>query len=107
MTTLFPVWDVPTVPIAGSADRFPVRHVYCVGRNYAEHAKEMGGDAAKEPPFFFTKPSDAVVPVVPPAVGRVHYPLATKNYHHEIELVAAIDMAAESAQPDSTVEHNH
>jgi fumarylpyruvate hydrolase len=86
----FPVWDAPTVPVAGTADRFPVRHIYCVGRNYAEHAKEMGGDATKEPPFFFTKPADAVVPVVPPAVGRLHYPLATKNLHHEIELVAAI-----------------
>ena len=90
MTTVFPAWDIPTVPVAGSAERFPVRHIYCVGRNYAEHAKEMGGDATKEPPFFFTKPADAVVPVVPPAVGRVHYPLATRNYHHEIELVAAI-----------------
>ena len=90
MTTVFPAWDIPTVPVAGSADRFPVRHIYCVGRNYAEHAKEMGGDATKEPPFFFTKPADAVVPVVPPAVGRVHYPLATRNYHHEIELVVAI-----------------
>ena len=90
MTTTFPIWDLPTVPVTGNADRFPVRHVYCVGRNYAEHAKEMGGDATKEPPFFFTKPADAVVPVVPPAVGRVHYPLATKNYHHEIELVVAI-----------------
>jgi 2-keto-4-pentenoate hydratase/2-oxohepta-3-ene-1,7-dioic acid hydratase in catechol pathway len=54
------------VPIAGGAGRFPVRHIYCVGRNYAEHAKEMGGDASKEPPFFFTKSADAVVPVVPP-----------------------------------------
>ena len=87
---VFPVWDVPEVPVSGSADCFPVRHIYCVGRNYAEHAKEMGGDATKEPPFFFTKPADAVVPVVPPAVGRVPYPLATKNYHHEIELVVAI-----------------
>ena len=69
MTTVFPAWEVPTVPVAGSADRFPVRHIYCVGRNYAEHAKEMGGDATKEPPFFFTKPADAVVPVVPPG-GR-------------------------------------
>ena len=90
MITAIPTWEIPTLPIAGSAERFPVRHIYCVGRNYAEHAKEMGGDATKEPPFFFTKPADAVVPVVPPAVGRVHYPLATKNYHHEIELVAAI-----------------
>src|SRR5213080_412618 len=83
-------WDCPSVPVAGGDLLYPVRHIYCVGRNYAEHAKEMGGDATKEPPFFFTKPGDSVVPVVPPAVGRVHYPLATKNYHHEIELVAAI-----------------
>jgi fumarylpyruvate hydrolase len=93
MTYPFPLWDLPTVPIAGSADVFPVRHIYCVGRNYAEHAKEMGGDAAKEPPFFFTKPADAVVPVVPPAAGRIAYPMATKNYHHEIELVVAIGRA--------------
>ena len=59
MTTPFPAWDPATVPVAGSTDRFPVRHIYCVGRNYAEHAKEMGGDATKEPPFFFTKPADA------------------------------------------------
>ena len=90
MTTVFPVWDIPSVPVAGTADRFPVRHIYCVGRNYAEHAKEMGGDASKEPPFFFTKAADSVVPVVPPAVGSIAYPLATKNFHHEIELVVAI-----------------
>lgn len=93
MTYPFAMWDLPAVPIVGTGDRFPVRHVYCVGRNYAEHAKEMGGDATKEPPFFFTKPADAVVPVVPPEVGRIRYPLATKNYHHEIELVVAIGKA--------------
>ena len=95
------VWEVPSVPIAGSAERFPVRHIYCVGRNYAEHAKEMGGDASKEPPFFFTKPADAVVPVVPPSVGRVAYPLATKNYHHEIELVVAIGAAGTRVTAES------
>jgi len=62
-----PAWSLPTVPVAGRDELFPVRHIYCVGRNYAEHAKEMGGDAAKEPPFFFAKAADAVVPVVPPA----------------------------------------
>ena len=103
MTTVIDPWDVPSVPVAGRNDRFPVRHIYCVGRNYAEHAKEMGGDASKEPPFFFTKPADAIVPVVPPSVARVAYPLATKNYHHEIELVVAIGgsgvkIAAEAAQ---------
>jgi fumarylpyruvate hydrolase len=90
MTTAFPAWDPPSVPVYGSGDRFPVRHIYCVGRNYAEHAKEMGGDATREPPFFFTKAADSVVPVVPPEIGRIHYPLATKNLHHEIELVVAI-----------------
>jgi len=104
MTYPFPLWDLPAVPIAGSADVFPVRHVYCVGRNYAEHAKEMGGDATKEPPFFFTKPADAVVPVVPPAVGRIAYPLATKNYHHEIELVVAIGRAGVRVAPEQARE---
>ena len=98
-----PAWDLPAVPVVGSNQQFPVRHVFCVGRNYAEHAKEMGGDATKEPPFFFTKPADAIVPVVPPAVGRIPYPMATSNYHHELELVVAIgtsgvNIAAERAQ---------
>jgi len=92
-------WEVPSVPIAGGAGHFPVRHIYCVGRNYAEHAKEMGGDASKEPPFFFTKSADAVVPVVPPAVGRVRYPLATKSLHHEIEMVVAIGAAGVKLEP--------
>ena len=94
-----PPWPLPAVPLAGGDGLFPVRHIYCVGRNYAEHAKEMGGDAAKEPPFFFTKPADAVVPVVPPAVGRVRYPLATKSLHHEIELVVAIGRAGVRLEP--------
>jgi fumarylpyruvate hydrolase len=90
MSYVIPLWDAPSVPVAGSDARFPVRHIYCVGRNYAEHAKEMGGDVAKEPPFFFTKPADSIVPVVPPATGEVHYPLASSDYQHEIELVVAI-----------------
>jgi fumarylpyruvate hydrolase len=90
MGTVIESWDIPSVPVAGATERFPVRHIYCVGRNYAEHAKEMGGDATKEPPFFFTKPADAIVAVEPPAVGRIRYPLATKFFHHEIEMVVAI-----------------
>ena len=86
MDTPFPTWELPSVAVAGSAQRFPVRHIYCVGRNYAEHAKEMGGDAAKEPPFFFTKPADAVVE----SGSRIPYPPATTNLHHEGELVVAI-----------------
>ena len=95
-----PAWDLPSVPVVGTSRRFPVRHIYCVGRNYAEHAKEMGGDATKEPPFFFTKPADAIVPVVPPAIGRVPYPMATTNYHHELELVVAIGTSAANVAPE-------
>jgi len=97
-------WDLPTIPVHGSTNRFPVRHVFCVGRNYAEHAKEMGGDASKEPPFFFTKAADSVVPVVPPAVGSIAYPLATKNFHHEIELVVAIGGRGAKIAPERALE---
>src|SRR4030095_5250738 len=58
LMSALPTFEFPTIPIHASSDRFPVRHIYCVGRNYAEHAKEMGGDASKEPPFFFTKSAD-------------------------------------------------
>lgn len=77
------------VPIAGSEELFPVRRIYCVGRNYAEHAKEMGF-TGREPPFFFCKPADAVVPVAANEVGKVAFPPMTENYHYEIELVVAI-----------------
>ena len=100
MSYAIPAWEMPAVPIAGSRDLFPVRHIYCVGRNYAEHAKEMGGDATKEPPFFFTKAADAIVPVVPLAVGSIRYPLATKNFHHEIELVVAIGKSGVRVAPE-------
>ena len=100
MTSIPAAWDLPTVPVAGRTELFPVRHIYCVGRNYAEHAKEMGGDAEKEPPFFFTKFADSIVPVVPPDVGRVRYPLGTKNYQHEIELVVAIGGSGAELRPE-------
>jgi fumarylpyruvate hydrolase len=104
MTTVIPSWDIPSVPVDGTDGRFPVRHVYCVGRNYAEHAKEMVGDASKEPPFFFTKPADAIVPVPPGAVGHVAYPLATTNYHHEIEMVVAIARAGVKLAPERALD---
>jgi fumarylpyruvate hydrolase len=100
MSYVISAWDIPSLPVIGRAERFPVRHIYCVGRNYAEHAKEMGGDVAKEPPFFFTKPADAVVPIVAPEVGSVTYPLATANYQHELELVAAIGTAGVKLAPE-------
>lgn len=75
-----------SVPIAGRDDRYPVRRVYCVGRNYGAHAREMGHDPDREPPFFFMKPADAIVC----ETGMVRYPPRTTDLHHEIELVAAI-----------------
>ncbi len=77
-----------TVPVAGGG-LFPVHRIYCVGRNYAEHAQEMGF-TGREPPFFFLKPADAVMPVDEGQVGEMAYPPLTANLHHEIELVVAI-----------------
>src|SRR6059058_2245056 len=85
MSFVFPV-TTPSVAVVGESARFPIRRVFCVGRNYAAHAREMGKDPDREPPFFFTKPADAVVP----AQGVLHYPTLTANLHHEIELVVAL-----------------
>jgi len=82
---VFPALPTVTLPVTGRAERFPVRRIFCVGRNYAEHAREMGADT-REPPFFFTKPADAVVE----SGSRIPYPPATTNLHHEGELVLAI-----------------
>ena len=86
--TLFvvPPPEPPSAAVAGSAQRFPLRRVFCVGRNYAAHAREMGKDPTREAPFFFMKPADAVVP----ASGVIPYPMLTANFHHEVELVVAI-----------------
>ncbi|MCD6732837.1 MAG: fumarylacetoacetate hydrolase family protein [Burkholderiaceae bacterium] len=81
--------EIVSLPVAGSADRFPVRRVFCVGRNYEAHAKEMGF-TGREPPFFFLKPAESVVPVPAGTVGEIAYPSLTKDLHHEIELVVAI-----------------
>ena len=89
MNFVFQPAPVVTVPVLGSADRFPVHRIYCVGRNYEEHAKEMGF-TGREPPFFFMKPADAAVVVAAGETGSIAYPSLTKNLHHEIELVVAI-----------------
>jgi fumarylpyruvate hydrolase len=86
MTFVIPPTAPPSVDVIGSDARFPVRRVYCVGRNYAAHAREMGMDPDREPPFFFSKPADALVANGTP----VPYPPRTTNLHHEIELVVAI-----------------
>jgi fumarylpyruvate hydrolase len=90
MSYLFPPEAPIGVPVAGHAELFPVRRVYCVGRNYAAHAREMGFDPDREPPFFFCKPANAVVVCSPSQEVAVPYPSQTENYHHEIELVVAI-----------------
>jgi fumarylpyruvate hydrolase len=86
---LFDPPAVTTVPIQGQDAVFPVRRILCVGRNYAAHRREMGGDD-RDPPFFFAKPADAIVPCAPSGGGDVAYPPKTANLHHEIELVVAL-----------------
>lgn len=102
---VIPAPPVPTVPVVGGG-LFPVRRIYCVGRNYAAHAREMGYDPDREPPFFFTKPADAIVVCADPSKPTpVPYPPATKNYHHEMELVAAIGKAGADIAVDKALEH--
>ena len=102
MSFVLPVAAPASVAVEGSGDaRFAVRRIYCVGRNYVEHAVEMGF-TGREPPFFFLKPADAVLPVREGTVGEMHYPSLTHELHHEVELVVAIgrggrDIAAADA----------
>jgi 2-keto-4-pentenoate hydratase/2-oxohepta-3-ene-1,7-dioic acid hydratase in catechol pathway len=94
-----------TVPIAGSELRFPVRRIYCIGRNYAAHAREMGSDPTREPPFFFQKPTDAIQNVPPGTVADHPYPTLTKNYHYEVELVAALSQGGRDIPVERALEH--
>jgi fumarylpyruvate hydrolase len=92
--------DQPSLPIEGSDQRFPVGRIYCIGRNYGKHVKEMGGDPKDQPPVFFMKPGDAVVPP-----GQdVPYALATKNFHHEIELVVALKGGGSNIASDKALD---
>jgi len=91
----------PSLAIHGSAARFPLRRVFCVGRNYSEHAREMGHDPDREPPFFFMKPADAVVP----AEGVIAYPPLTADLHHEVELVVAIAKGGVNITPEDAFSH--
>ena len=94
----------PKVPIAGGG-RFPVRRIYCIGRNYPEHAREMGSDPRSEPPFFFQKPSDAVAPVAAGRIGEHPYPPLTQNYHHEIELVVVLKSGGRDIAAGRALDH--
>jgi fumarylpyruvate hydrolase len=102
---------IVAVPIADSVDAastrasFPVRRIYCVGRNYAAHAREMGHDPDREPPFFFGKPADAIVYVAPGATGEFPYPSNTNDVHYEMELVVAIGKAGRDIPAERALDH--
>jgi fumarylpyruvate hydrolase len=98
---VLPPEPVPGVAVSGSKLRFPVHRIYCVGRNYADHVREMGAEPERAPPVFFMKPADAVV-----ANGTaVPYPPATANLHHEVELVVAIGRGGAAIEPRTAFEH--
>ncbi len=92
---------VPSLPVAGSDQRFPVGRIYCVGRNYAEHAREMGHDPDREPPFFFMKPASSIVQ----DGSTIGYPVGTKDVHHEVEMVVAIGKGGAGIPVDKALEH--
>lgn len=98
---VFEPGSVPSIPVLAEDTRFPVHRIYCVGRNYAAHAREMGKDPEKEPPFFFLKPADSIVP----GGGRVHYPPGTQNLHHEIELVVALHRQGRNISASKALDH--
>lgn len=105
MTYIFPPETTPALNINGSPDQFPIRRVYCVGRNYAAHAREMGSDPTREAPFFFCKPADAVLPAVNGQTLTLPYPSQTSNLHHEVELVVAIGKAGRDLPVEQAYDH--
>ncbi|MDY1548564.1 fumarylacetoacetate hydrolase family protein [Luteibacter sahnii] len=96
MSTVIPPPALPSLPVAGRAERFPVRRIFCIGRNYADHAKEMGATPDRTNPMFFTKPADAVVT----DGNDVPYPSATNDLHHEVEMVVALGAGGSDLSPD-------
>ncbi|GAA4025309.1 fumarylacetoacetate hydrolase family protein [Actimicrobium antarcticum] len=104
MTFVFSPPMQAAVPVANSSELFPVHRIYCVGRNYADHAKEMGG-TGREAPFFFMKPADAVLPVAKGSIGTMPYPSVTSDLQHEIELVVAIGTGGKDIAVDDAAAH--
>ena len=104
MSFVFPPTPTVSVPVLGQTDRFPVHRIYCVGRNYEEHAKEMGF-TGREPPFFFLKPTDSLVVVEAGQTGHMPYPSLTQNLHHEIELVVAIGQGGRNISEAQAAQH--
>ena len=106
MAHVIPVWEIPSLAVKDSKDRYPVRRIFCVGRNYAAHAREMGHDPDREPPFFFTKPADAIVLAADPKnPAKIPYPPATKNLHHEMELVVCLKSGGADIPVDKALDH--
>src|SRR6266851_161027 len=105
MAFVFPPEAPVAVPVAGSDAQFAVRRVYCVGRNYAAHAREMGFDPDRAPPFFFCKPADAIVPVAYGETLELSYPSQTRNYHYEAELVAVIGKSGSDIGVEQALDH--
>jgi len=104
MSYVFQPLPQPAVPVAGRTEKFPVHRIYCVGRNYEDHAKEMGF-TGREPPFFFMKPADAVLPVDAGQTGTLPYPSLTKSFHYEIELVVAIGKGGKDIAKADAMSH--
>ncbi len=104
MSYVFTPPPVVSVPVLGRTERFPVHRIYCVGRNYEEHAKEMGF-TGREPPFFFLKPADAIVVADAGQTAHIPYPTLTANLHHEIELVVAIGTGGQNIQAADAFKH--
>jgi 2-keto-4-pentenoate hydratase/2-oxohepta-3-ene-1,7-dioic acid hydratase in catechol pathway len=102
--SMFPV-PATTIPIVGETDVFQVRRIYCIGRNYAAHSREMGSDPNREPPFFFQKPTDAIQNVAIGSVADHPYPSLTKNYHYEVELVAALKSGGTNIPAEKALDH--
>lgn len=101
MGYVIPLCEPTTLPVVGSGDGFPVRRIFCVGRNYAAHAREMGHDPDREPPFFFTKPANAVVP----SGATIPYPVRTSDLHYEIELVVALSKGGVDIPEAGALDH--
>ncbi|WP_417284652.1 fumarylacetoacetate hydrolase family protein [Comamonas sp.] len=104
MSYVFNPPAVASLPVVGCGERFPIHRIYCVGRNYEDHAKEMGF-TGREPPFFFLKPADATLVVDAGSTARMDYPTLTQNLHHEIELVVAIGKGGKNIKAADALQH--
>src|SRR5258707_11447126 len=102
--SMFPV-PATTIPIVGETEFFQARRIYCIGRNYAAHSREMGSDPNREPPFFFQKPTDAIQNVAIGSVADHPYPSLTKNYHYKVELVAALKSGGTNIPAEKALDH--